>query len=97
MLIDCTRTHTRARTHTHTNTCAHTYTHTQARVRTCTHTRIPVFTQNTHTHERAGGYHEEHPVVVAFWEALRSFSPAEQRALLKFTTACSRAPLLGFK
>ncbi|KAG1656674.1 hypothetical protein FOA52_016018 [Chlamydomonas sp. UWO 241] len=45
----------------------------------------------------AGGYHEDHPVVHTFWEAVASFTPEEQRSLLKFVTSCSRAPLLGFK
>jgi hypothetical protein len=45
----------------------------------------------------AGGYHDEgHPVVEAFWRALAAFSPAQQRAFLKFVTGCSRPPLLGF-
>lgn len=30
------------------------------------------------------------------WAALRSFTPQQQRAFLKFVTSCSRAPLLGF-
>jgi len=45
----------------------------------------------------AGGYHEGHPTVEAFWEVLRSFSPADKAALLKFVTSCSRPPLLGFR
>ncbi|MEW5297235.1 MAG: hypothetical protein WDW36_000459 [Sanguina aurantia] len=45
----------------------------------------------------AGGYHEEHPVIIAFWEAVESFTTEQQRELLKFVTACSRAPLLGFR
>lgn len=40
---------------------------------------------------------QDHPVVHCLWEALASFTPEEQRAFLKFVTACSRAPLLGFK
>jgi ubiquitin-protein ligase E3 C len=45
----------------------------------------------------AGGYHEEHPVMEMFWQVVEELAPGEQRALLKFVTACSRAPLLGFK
>jgi ubiquitin-protein ligase E3 C len=45
----------------------------------------------------AGGYHQDHPVILALWDALRSFSNEEQRAFIKFVTSCSRAPLLGFK
>ncbi|KAL4436604.1 hypothetical protein ABPG75_003743 [Micractinium tetrahymenae] len=45
----------------------------------------------------SGGYHEEHPVVQAFWAALATFTPAEQAAFLRFVTSCPRPPLLGFK
>eukprot|EP00882_Tetradesmus_deserticola_P020781 GHRQ01022458.1.p1 GENE.GHRQ01022458.1~~GHRQ01022458.1.p1 ORF type:complete len:327 (+),score=159.78 GHRQ01022458.1:847-1827(+) len=45
----------------------------------------------------AGGYHEEHPVITTLWDAVRTFSPQQQRQFLKFVTSCSRAPLLGFK
>ncbi len=45
----------------------------------------------------AGGYHGDgHPVVETFWRVLASLTPAQQRAFLKFTTGCSRPPLLGF-
>ena len=45
----------------------------------------------------AGGYHDEgHPVVDAFWRVVASLAPAQQRALLKVVTGCSRPPLLGF-
>ncbi|KAL4444560.1 hypothetical protein ABPG77_002377 [Micractinium sp. CCAP 211/92] len=45
----------------------------------------------------SGGYHEEHPVIAAFWAALATFTPAEQAAFLRFVTSCPRPPLLGFK
>jgi hypothetical protein len=45
----------------------------------------------------AGGYYEGHPVIVAFWRVVQCFSGPEQHELLKFATACSRPPLLGFK
>ena len=45
----------------------------------------------------AGGYHEEHPVIVSFWEILEGLTAEEQRHFLKFVTGCSRAPLLGFE
>ncbi|PSC67747.1 E3 ubiquitin-ligase UPL6 [Micractinium conductrix] len=45
----------------------------------------------------AGGYHQEHPVIAALWEALASFTPAQQAAFLRFITSCPRPPLLGFK
>jgi len=45
----------------------------------------------------AGGYHDEgHPVIELFWRVLASFTPPQQRAFLRFTTGCSRPPLLGF-
>ncbi|GMH39401.1 hypothetical protein BSKO_07299 [Bryopsis sp. KO-2023] len=47
--------------------------------------------------EYASGYHEEHPVIKTFWESMAAFSPGEQRSFLRFVTACSRAPLLGFR
>lgn len=31
------------------------------------------------------------------WGALADMSAEQQRSFLKFVTACSRAPLLGFK
>lgn len=36
-------------------------------------------------------------MIIAFWEAVESFTTEQQRELLKFVTACSRAPLLGFR
>ncbi|CAM9735539.1 unnamed protein product, partial [Phaeothamnion confervicola] len=45
----------------------------------------------------AGGYHESQPVIGWFWDALRSFTPAEQGRFLRFVTSCSRQPLLGFE
>ena len=43
-----------------------------------------------------GGYHEGHEVIKAFWQVVSGFSADERKALLKFATACSRAPVLGF-
>lgn len=45
----------------------------------------------------AGGYSDEHPVIIIFWRVLKNFSEQEKRKLLKFVTSCSRPPLLGFK
>ena len=45
----------------------------------------------------SGAYHADHPVVALFWQALATFSDPERRALLRFVTSCSRAPLLGFR
>lgn len=45
----------------------------------------------------AGGYHDEgHPVIDALWRVLAAFTPQQQCDFLKFTTGCSRPPLLGF-
>eukprot|EP00884_Botryococcus_braunii_P007124 jgi/Botrbrau1/16412/Bobra.0142s0012.1 len=45
----------------------------------------------------AGGYHEEHPVILHLWQALESLTGEQQGQFLKFVTSCSRPPLLGFK
>eukprot|EP00899_Mesostigma_viride_P019367 jgi/Mesvir1/27431/Mv07221-RA.2 len=45
----------------------------------------------------AGGYSAGHPVMRSFWDVVQEMSPQQQRALLKFSTACSRPPLLGFR
>jgi hypothetical protein len=45
----------------------------------------------------SGGYSESHPTIKMFWDILSSFGVQEQAGLLKFVTACSRPPLLGFR
>ena len=45
----------------------------------------------------SGGYSADHPTVVALWEVVQGMSSGEQSAFLKFVTACSRPPLLGFR
>jgi len=45
----------------------------------------------------SGGYTAEHPTVRALWDVVQDLSPGEQSAFLKFVTACSRPPLLGFR
>ena len=46
----------------------------------------------------AGGYHDQHPVVAAFWEVLEhDFNHEDRAAFLMFVTSCSRPPLLGFR
>ncbi|PKA63004.1 E3 ubiquitin-protein ligase UPL6 [Apostasia shenzhenica] len=45
----------------------------------------------------SGGYDENNPVIVMFWEVVKSFSLEYQKKFLKFVTGCSRGPLLGFK
>lgn len=37
-----------------------------------------------------GGYNQEHPTVKAFWDVLSSFTLAEKKLFLKFTTGCDR-------
>ena len=49
-----------------------------------------------HTHY-GGGYHPSQPFIRWFWEVVSEFDDADRAALLKFVTACSRPPLLGFR
>ena len=44
----------------------------------------------------SGGYSASHPSVQLLWDVLRSLAPPHQAAALRFVTACSRPPLLGF-
>ena len=44
----------------------------------------------------SGGYHTQHPVILWLWQVLREFDAPRRAATLKFATACSRPPLLGF-
>jgi hypothetical protein len=45
----------------------------------------------------AGGYHDQHPVITAFWDVLEhDFNHEDRAAFLMFLTSCSRPPLLGF-
>ena len=45
----------------------------------------------------SGGYSESHPVIQMFWDIMSGFDVEDQAAFLKFVTACSRPPLLGFR
>ena len=45
----------------------------------------------------SGGFYEEHPTVLLLWQALEELQPQQQAAFLKFVTAVSRPPLLGFR
>ncbi|GAB4814415.1 hypothetical protein N2152v2_001461 [Parachlorella kessleri] len=45
----------------------------------------------------SGGYSESSSAVKAFWKVLEGFSQEDRKALLKFVTSCSRAPLGGFR
>jgi len=56
---------------------------------------IDVDDLQSHT-EYSGVYDDEHPTVQFFWHAMREFSDAERREVLKFVTSTPRAPLLGF-
>ena len=44
----------------------------------------------------SGGYSAEHPAIAMLWRILNGFSPDDQRAFLRFVTACPNTPLLGF-
>lgn len=44
----------------------------------------------------SNGYYLDHPAIMLFWVVVSEFTVAEQCALLKFVTSCSRPPLLGF-
>ncbi|KAJ6264351.1 hypothetical protein Dda_0496 [Drechslerella dactyloides] len=43
-----------------------------------------------------GDDEREHPTIEMFWRVMRKFSEKDKRAVLKFVTSVSRAPLLGF-
>ena len=43
-----------------------------------------------------GSINAKSPIVPCM-QALESFTPDQQKAFLRFVTACSRPPLLGFK
>ena len=45
----------------------------------------------------SGGFYEEHPTVLLLWQVLEELPPQQQAAFLKFVTAVSRPPLLGFR
>ncbi|KAK9821279.1 hypothetical protein WJX74_008357 [Apatococcus lobatus] len=45
----------------------------------------------------ASGYADDHPVIQIFWQVMEQLTDEEQSQWLKFVTACSRAPLLGFR
>merc|ERR1711916_114191 len=42
---------------------------------------IDAWERNVHY---AGGYHPTQPIMIEFWETVRSFTPEQQRKLLKF-------------
>jgi hypothetical protein len=44
----------------------------------------------------AGGYHSLDMNIMRFWKIVKEMSTEEQSLLLKFVTACPRAPSLGF-
>ncbi|XP_022917427.1 E3 ubiquitin-protein ligase HECW2 isoform X2 [Onthophagus taurus] len=49
--------------------------------------------QNT---EYRGGYHDQHPVVVWFWQAIERFTNEQRLRLLQFVTGTSSIPYEGF-
>ena len=44
----------------------------------------------------AGGYDEKSPTIKIFWSVFGKLDPEERRAVVKFVTACSSPPILGF-
>lgn len=40
----------------------------------------------------AGGYHENHPVIKLFWEAIECFNPEQQQAFLRCESASHSYP-----
>jgi ubiquitin-protein ligase E3 C len=44
----------------------------------------------------SGGYAADHPSVRMLWEVVSEMEEKDQRAFLKFVTACPNTPLLGF-
>lgn len=49
--------------------------------------------QNT---EYRGGYHDQHPVVMWFWQAIERFTNEQRLRLLQFVTGTSSIPFEGF-
>lgn len=45
----------------------------------------------------ANGYSDKHQAIQWFWEVLKELDAQTQAAFLRFSTSCSRSPLLGFK
>ncbi|EWC45778.1 hypothetical protein DRE_05115 [Drechslerella stenobrocha 248] len=43
-----------------------------------------------------GDDHKEHPTIAMFWRVMKRLKEDDKRAVLKFVTSVSRAPLLGF-
>ncbi|XP_023018886.2 LOW QUALITY PROTEIN: hecw ubiquitin protein ligase [Leptinotarsa decemlineata] len=56
---------------------------------------IDLFDWRHHTEYR-GGYHDQHPVVMWFWEAIERFSNEQRLRLLQFVTGTSSIPFEGF-
>ncbi|XP_061383246.1 uncharacterized protein LOC116767338 isoform X2 [Danaus plexippus] len=49
----------------------------------------------THTEYR-GGYHDHHPVILAFWQAIDRFTNEQRLRLVQFVTGTSSIPYEGF-
>ncbi|XP_044348257.1 E3 ubiquitin-protein ligase UPL6 isoform X1 [Triticum aestivum] len=43
----------------------------------------------------AGAFHQDHEVIIFFWEVLETFGQDDRKAFLKFVTGCSRIPIGG--
>ncbi|CAH1115246.1 unnamed protein product [Psylliodes chrysocephalus] len=49
-----------------------------------------------HNTEYRGGYHDQHPVVMWFWQAIERFTNEQRLRLLQFVTGTSSIPFEGF-
>ncbi|XP_028136610.1 E3 ubiquitin-protein ligase HECW2 isoform X3 [Diabrotica virgifera virgifera] len=49
-----------------------------------------------HNTEYRGGYHDQHPVVIWFWQAIERFTNEQRLRLLQFVTGTSSIPFEGF-
>ncbi|OQR75738.1 ubiquitin-protein ligase E3C-like, partial [Tropilaelaps mercedesae] len=61
-------------------------------------TATPINVADWRAHTIYGsGYTASHPVIECFWRVVNGLDEDQRKQLLKFTTSCSRPPLLGFK
>lgn len=58
----------------------------------------PIDVADWRAHTRyASGYHDQHPVIAAFWAVVEAMTPVQRAVTLKFATSAARPPLLGFQ
>lgn len=58
----------------------------------------PIDLEDLRANTNYGGlFDDDNPVIQKFWSVVESFTQEQRRLLLRFTTSCSRPPLLGFK